>query len=63
MGNKDPQIVKNLFLNQELNDQRVYGVKFWKLGIPSTVVIDDYIPTTSVKGYPEMKAVSDNKGL
>ena len=62
MGSKDPNMIKNLFLHQELNDQRVYGVQFWNLGVPVTTVIDDYIPTYSW-GDSAMEAISDNKGM
>ena len=55
-------MIKNLFLHQELNDQRVYGVQFWNLGVPMTTVIDDYIPTYSW-GDSAMEAISDNKGM
>ena len=55
-------MVKNLFLNQSLNNQRVYGVKFYSLGVPLITVIDDYIPTYSW-GDAALEDISDNKGL
>ena len=62
LGNRDPNLVKNLFLGQDLNNSRIYGIQFYDLGAPTTVVIDDYLPFYSwgdvVLGKP-----SDNKGL
>ena len=62
VGNRDPNLVKNLFLGQDLNNSRIYGIQLYDLGVPTTVVIDDYLPFYSwgdaVLGKP-----SDNKGL
>ena len=46
----------------ELNDQRVYGLDFYSLGVPVTVVVDDYIPSY-YWGPAAFEKVSDNKGL
>lgn len=62
MGLKDQAKFEDLFVYTELNDQRVYAVDFYSLGIPVTIVVDDYIPTYSW-GLPAFGKVSDNKGL
>ena len=62
LGLKNQDKFKDLFVYEQLNDQRVYGVDFWNLGVPVTVVIDDYIPTYSW-GVAALESVSDNKGL
>jgi len=38
--------MEKIFLNKtkDLNPQGVYGVNFWTLGIPHTVIVDDYLP-------------------
>jgi hypothetical protein len=62
MGSRDPNMVYNLFLRQELNNQRVYGVRFHSLGVPLVTIIDDFIPTYSW-GDAAFGAISDDKGL
>ena len=59
---KDPKRLEDLFVYQQLNDSRIYGVDFWTLGVPVTVVVDDYIPNYSWGGAA-FGNVSDNKGL
>lgn len=41
-----PGRVEKLFLNQEseLNEAGIYGVNMYALGIPHTVIVDDYLP-------------------
>jgi hypothetical protein len=58
----DPNMIKNLFLNQELNSSRIYGINFYDLGFPTTVVIDDFVPFYSW-GDAALAKPSDNKGL
>lgn len=43
--------MEKVFLNKtrDLNPQGVYGVNFWTLGVPHTVIVDDYLPL--VKSY------------
>ena len=38
--------MEKVFVNEgnELNDKGVYSVKFYQLGVPKTVTIDDYLP-------------------
>jgi hypothetical protein len=39
-----PDRIQELFANPYLNDKGVYAVQMYALGIPVTVVVDDYIP-------------------
>lgn len=41
-----PGRVEKLFLNteNELNRSGVYGVNFYTLGVPHTVIVDDFLP-------------------
>lgn len=41
--------IEKIFMNtaNELNDNGIYAVKFYALGVPHTVVVDDYLPLTS----------------
>ena len=36
--------VKKTFVNTTNSDNGIYGVNFYSLGVPHTVVIDDYLP-------------------
>ena len=36
--------VQTMFLTDTLNDEGVYAAELFLLGIPITVVIDDYLP-------------------
>ena len=42
--------MESLFLNNspELNAAGAYAVNFYSLGVPHTVVVDDYLPTQKV---------------
>ena len=46
---KIPSRVENLFLNLEnkLSPNGIYGVNFYLLGVPHTVIIDDFLPLTA----------------
>jgi len=46
---KIPSRVENVFLNLEnkLSPNGIYGVNFYLLGVPHTVIIDDYLPLVS----------------
>ena len=54
-----PERMAQVFLNKEkdLNRQGLYMMNFWQLGVPSTIVVDDYLPLRedkekgSYKGY------------
>lgn len=43
---KIPSRVENIFLNLEnkLSPNGIYGVNLYLLGVPHTVIIDDYLP-------------------
>lgn len=62
LGNRDPNLIKNLFINPELNNSHIYGIQFYDLGVQTTVVIDDSVPFYSW-GDPVLGKASDNKGL
>ena len=36
--------VESLFLNSEVNANGIYGVDFYTLGVPHTVIVDDILP-------------------
>ena len=39
-----PERINRVFLNDELSSNGVYGVQFYVLGVPATIVIDDMLP-------------------
>ena len=43
---KIPSRVENLFLNLEnkISPNGIYGVNMYLLGVPKTIIIDDYLP-------------------
>ena len=41
---QDPERIKEVFLIENLNTAGVYAVKLHMMGIPVTVVVDDYLP-------------------
>ena len=41
---QDPERIKEVFLIENLNTAGVYAVKLYMMGIPVTVVVDDYLP-------------------
>ena len=47
---EDPERIKDLFLVDEKNSVGVYAATMYQLGMPVTVVVDDYLPLTS-DGY------------
>ncbi len=44
-----PGRIKRMFLNTEnkLNDAGIYAVNLYALGVPHTVIVDDYLPMQS----------------
>ena len=48
-----PGRLEKTFHNSELNSAGIYAVDFWALGVPHTVVVDDYLPLkeTSTGSY------------
>ena len=60
-----PQRMEKVFLNNsaDLNDAGIYGVNLWALGVPHTVIIDDYVPHFEWNGEtmsPFSKVSRDN---
>lgn len=49
-----------MFLNQSLNDKRIYGVQLYNLGVPTTIVVDDYIPAYYGTTAAFAKPTNDN---
>jgi len=43
-----PGRIERIFHNpdNELSPNGIYAVKFWTLGVPHTVIVDDYLPVT-----------------
>ena len=39
----DPERIKNIFLTQNLNNAGVYAVRFYLLGVPVTVSVDEQL--------------------
>lgn len=60
-----PQRMEKVFLNNtpDLNDAGIYGVNLWSLGVPHTVIVDDYVPNFEWNGKtmsPFSKISRDN---
>ena len=36
--------LESVFLNKEVNANGIYAVNFYTLGVPHTVIVDDYLP-------------------
>ena len=39
-----PRRLETIFLNDELNTNGIYAVNVFTLGVPHTVIVDDYVP-------------------
>ena len=39
-----------MFLNTELEEKGLYGVNMYALGVPHTILIDDYLPMRNEGG-------------
>jgi len=39
-----PGSVEQMFLNDDVNANGIYAVNFYALGMPITVVVDDFLP-------------------
>jgi hypothetical protein len=64
LGNKNPSSIQNLFVNTPTNNQRIYGIQFYNLGVPNTVILDDYVPFYNwANAPPAYESASDNNGL
>ena len=46
---EEPERIERLFLNNvnEVSPNGIYGVNFYVLGVPHTVIVDDYLPLQS----------------
>ena len=47
-----PGRIERCFITKKINQAGRYEVKFFKMGLPVTVVVDDYFPCTSATGTP-----------
>ena len=58
---EEPGRLEKVFLNEEngLNPAGIYAVNFYTLGIPHTVVVDDYLPLMPSR-EPKPKVVDDS---
>ena len=36
--------MESVFLNKEVSANGIYGVNFYTLGVPHTIIVDDYLP-------------------
>ena len=45
-----PGRIESTFLNKELSKAGVYGIQMYALGVPITVMVDDYLPLYSKQG-------------
>ena len=45
-----PGRIEKIFLNNknELSKNGIYGLNFYSLGVPHTVIVDDYVPVSSM---------------
>ena len=41
---EDPERIRDIFQVDQKNSVGVYAAKMWLLGMPTSVVIDDYLP-------------------
>jgi len=39
-----PGRIENQWITKEINDEGIYGINMYVLGVPITVVVDDYVP-------------------
>ena len=45
-----PGLIESTFLNKEISAAGVYGVQMYALGVPVTVMVDDYLPLVGSSG-------------
>jgi hypothetical protein len=45
-----PGRIESTFLNKELSAAGVYGIQMYALGVPVTVMVDDYLPLVGASG-------------
>ena len=53
IADNQPDKMKSIFLNQDhdLNKAGIYAVTLYPLGVPHTVVVDDYLHVKAKEGY------------
>ena len=58
-----PGRMERVFLNsgKDLNPQGIYGVRFWSLGVPHPVIVDDYLPLKN-NGVGQLATMFANPG-
>jgi len=49
---EQPQQIRKCFITKKINQAGRYKVKFFKMGLPVTVAVDDYFPCVSATGGP-----------
>ena len=62
-----PERIENMFLNTSntIEPKGVYGVNMYALGVPTTIVVDDFLPMSESDGNysTPFAPVSDDKGV
>ena len=58
-----PQRVMNAFVNKTTNANGIYGVNLYRLGVPNTVVIDDYLAVLDHSDRTIYAQLSEDNGL
>ena len=47
---REPQRLRDIFYNDDLSNRGVYALRFYVLGIPTTIIIDDWVPLNKFGG-------------
>lgn len=55
--------VQNTFVNTETNDKGIYAINLYRLGVPNTVVIDDYLALMDGTNRTIYTQLSQDNGL
>ena len=58
-----PERVMNTFVNKSVNDNGIYAMNFYRLGVPNTVVIDDYLALVDGQDRTLYANLSEDNGL
>ena len=45
-----PGRIERVFVNDDVSANGIYAVNFYSLGVPHTVIVDDYLPLQHVYG-------------
>ena len=54
--------VQDNFINTEVSANGVYAIKFWPLGVPVHILVDDYIPWTTNNSNPRFGRYPRHEG-